>query len=107
MALGAFATDHRSMPTIARRSAYASLVAAAVAVLAALWAVVQWRSGSPGAALVVSVVGCLVGFACGLVAETVGSDRRDLRIGLAGLVGNALIAAGWAFIVVALWLGSS
>lgn len=92
---------------IARRFAYGSVAAAAVAVLAALWALVQWRSGSPGPALVVSVVGCLIGFASGLVAEAVGSDPRDLKVGLAGLVGNALVAAGWAFVVVALWLGSS
>jgi hypothetical protein len=91
---------------IAQRSAYGSVAAAAVAVVAALWALVQWRSGSPGPGFVVSVVGCLVGFALALVAEAVGSDRRDLKIGLAGLVGNALIAAWWAFVAFAAWTGS-
>jgi hypothetical protein len=83
------------------------VAAAAVAVLAGLWALVQWRTGSPGSALVVSMAGCVVGFGSALVAEAIGSNRRDLRIGLAGLVGNAVVAAGWAFAVVALWLGSS
>lgn len=92
---------------IARRSAYGSVTAAAVAILAGLWALVQWRSGSPGPALVVSMVGCLVGFVSALIAEAVGSDRRDLQIGLVGLVLNALLAAGWAFAMVALFLGSS
>ena len=92
---------------IARRSAYGSVVAAAVAILAGLWELVQWRSGSPGPALVVSMVGCLFGFVSALVAEAVGSDRRDLRIGLVGLVANAFLAAGWAFAMVALLLGSS
>ena len=91
---------------IARRSARGSVAAAAVAVVAALWALTQWGSGSPSLALVVSVIGCLVGFALALVAEAVGSDRRDLKLGLAGLVGNAVIAAGWAFVVVAAWIGS-
>ena len=90
----------------ARRSAQGSLVAAAVAVVAAFWALVQWGSGSPGPALVVSVVACAVGFALALVAEAVGSDRRDLRLGLAGLVGNAVIVAGWAFVLVGAWMGS-
>lgn len=79
----------------------------AVAVVAALVALVQWRTGSPGPALVVSAVACLVGFALALVAEAVGSDRRDLRIGLAGLVGNALVAAWWGVVLVGVWLGSS
>ena len=92
---------------IARRSAYGSVSAAAVASLAGLWALVQWRSGSPGPALIVSMVVCLVGFVSALVAEAVGSDRRDLQIGLIGLVANALLAAGWAFAMVALLLGSS
>jgi hypothetical protein len=92
--------------TIARRLAYGSVAAAAVAVVGVLWALVHWRSGSPGPGFVVSVVGCLAGFALGLVAEAVGSDRRDLKIGLAGLVGNVLIAAWWAFIAFAAWTGS-
>jgi hypothetical protein len=91
---------------IARRSAYGSVAAAAVAVVAIAWALVQWGDGSPGPALVVSVVGCLVGFALALVAEAAGSDRRELRIGLAGLIGNALIAAWWAVLFVAAWTGS-
>jgi hypothetical protein len=100
-------TDHRRVLMIARRSAYGSVAAAAVAILAGLWALVQWRSGSPGPALVASMVGCLFGFVSALVAEAVGSDRRDLRIGLVGLVANAFLAAGWAFAMVALLLGSS
>jgi hypothetical protein len=95
-----------SVAMIAQRSAYASVVAGAVAVAAIAWALVQWGSGSPGPAVVVSLVGCLVGFALALVAEAAGSDRRDLRIGLAGLIGNALIAAWWALLFVAAWTGS-
>lgn len=91
---------------IARRSAQGSVAAAAVAVVAALWALGQWRSGSPGPALVVSAAACLVGFALALLAEAVGSERRDLKLGLAGLVGNAVIGAGWAFAVVGAWIGS-
>lgn len=94
------------MQMLARRSAYGSAAAAAVAVAAAGWALVSWRDGSPGGALVVSVVACLAGFVLGLVAEVVGSDRRDLRVGLAALVGNVLMAAFWAFVVVAAWSGS-
>jgi hypothetical protein len=91
---------------IARRSALGSVAALAVAVVGALWALADWRSGSPFPGIVVSVVGCLAGFALALVAEAVGSDRRDLKVGLAGLVGNALIATSWAFIVFAAWTGS-
>lgn len=92
---------------IARSSAQGSVAAAAVAVLAGLWALGQWRSGSPGPALVVSVVGCVFGFACAPVAEAVGSHRRDPRMGLVGLVAKALVGAAWVFAIVALAIGSS
>jgi hypothetical protein len=84
------------------------MVAAAVAVVAATWALVQWGSGSPGPGLVVSVVSCLVGFALALVAEASGSERRYLRMGLVGLVSNAVIATGWAiaFVLIAAWIGT-
>jgi hypothetical protein len=91
---------------IARRSAHGSVAALAVAVIGFLWALAGWRSGSPFPGLLVSVVGCLAGFTLALVAEAVGSDRRDLRVGLVGLLGNALIAAVWAFIVFGAWIGS-
>jgi hypothetical protein len=55
----------------------------------------------------VSVVASLTGFALALVAEAVGSNRRDLRIGLFGLVGNTLVAAGWGLLLAGLALGSS
>ena len=64
----------------------------------------QWESHFPGMAA--SAVACLTGFALALIAEAFRSDRGELKIGLAGLVGNALIAAWWAFIVVAAWAGS-
>jgi hypothetical protein len=95
--------NHR-VPMIARRSAYGSVAAAAVAILAGLWALARWRSGSPGPALLVSMVGCLFGFVSALVA---GSDRRELKIGLVGLIANALLAAGWGFAMIALLLRSS
>jgi hypothetical protein len=98
--------NHR-VPMIARRSAYGSVAAAAVAILAGLRALAQWRSGSPGPALLVSMVGCLFGFVSALVAEAVGSDRRELKIGLVGLIANALLAAGWGFAMIALLLRSS
>lgn len=82
------------------------MAALAVAVGGVLWALASWRSGSPFPGIVVSVVGCLTGFALALVAEAFGSDRRDLKVGLVGLLGNALIAAWWAFIVFAAWAGS-
>lgn len=92
---------------IARRAAHASVVSAAVALVAALAAVVQWRDGSPGLGLVVSVVACLAGFTVGVVAQAVGSDRRELRVGLAGLLANAAIAVAWGFTFLAALLGSS
>ena len=78
-----------------------------MAVVSVLWALASWRSGSPFPGIVVSVLACLTGFALALIAEAVGSNRRDLRIGLVGLIGNALVAAGWAFTMVGLLLGSS
>lgn len=95
------------MTTIARRSAHGSVVALAVAVVSVLWALASWRSGSPFPGLVVSVVASLTGFVLALVAEAVGSNRRDLRIGLFGLVGNALVAAGWGLLLAGAALGSS
>jgi hypothetical protein len=53
------------------------------------------------------MVGCLFGFVSALVAEAVGSDRRELKIGLVGLIANALLAAGWGFAMIALLLRSS
>jgi hypothetical protein len=53
------------------------------------------------------MVGCVVGFASGLVAVYVGSDRRDLKVGLVGLLGNALIAAFWAVLILLIASGSS
>lgn len=90
-----------------RRAAYLSVAAAALAVLSALAAFAQWSSGSPGPGLVVSMVACLVGFGFAVAVEAAGTDRRDLRLGLAALVANLLIAAFWAVLIVGLLLGSS
>ena len=89
-----------------RGAAYGSLAFASVAVVGALAAFAQWSSGSPGPGFVVSLVGCLAGFGFALVAEAAGTDRRDLRLGLAGLLANLLIAAFWAVLVVAAYTGS-
>ena len=89
-----------------RPAAYLSIAAASLAVLAALAAFAQWSSGSPGPGLVVSVVACLAGFGFALAVEAAGTERRDLRLGLAGLVANLLIAAFWAVLIVGALLGS-
>jgi hypothetical protein len=91
---------------LVQRVAYVSIGSAALAVAGALVALTQWRSGSPGPGLVVSVVACLVGFALAITAEAAGSNRRDLRLGLAALVANLAVAAFWAVIVVGAYLGS-
>lgn len=90
-----------------RRAAYLSIAAASLAGLAAVAAFAQWSSGSPGPGLVVSVVACLVGFGFALSVEAAATERRDLRLGLAGLVANLLIAAFWAVLIVGALLGSS
>ncbi len=66
----------------------------------------QWSSASPGPGLVVSVVACLVGFGFAIAVEAVGTDRRDLRLGLAGLVANVVIATLWALVIMAAYVGS-
>lgn len=53
------------------------------------------------------MVACLVGFGFAVAVEAAGTDRRDLRLGLAALVANRLIAAFWAVLIVGLLLGSS
>ena len=90
-----------------RRAAHLSIAAAALAVLSALVAFAQWSSGSPGPGIVVSMVACLFGFGFAVAVEAAGTDRRDLRLGLAALVANLLIAAFWAVLIVGLLLGSS
>ena len=71
---------------LVRRAAYVSIGSAALAAAGALSAVAQWSSGSRGPGLVASVVACLVGFGVAITVEAAGTDRRDLRLGLAGLV---------------------
>ena len=99
--------DEVRVAMIARRAAHGSVAAAAVTVVAALWAFVSWGSGSPGPALVVSMIGCVVGFVSALVAVYAGSERRVLKVGLVGLLVNGLIAAFWAATIVLIALGSS
>jgi hypothetical protein len=77
-----------------------------VSVLGALAAFAQWSSGSPGAGLVVSVLGCLAGFGSAIVAEAAGTDRRHLRLGLAGLLLNLAIATFWSVLAVGAYIGS-
>jgi hypothetical protein len=90
-----------------RPAAYVSIACASLATAGALVALVQWSSGSPGPALVVSVAACLVGFGVAIAVEAAGTDRRDLRLGLAGLVANLLIATFWGVVIVGAFLGSS
>jgi hypothetical protein len=87
---------------IARRAAHASLAAASVALVAAVWAFARWSSGRPGPGLIVSVLFCVAGFALAVLAEASGTDRGDLRLGLVGLCANLLVAIFWATLVVAL-----
>lgn len=89
-----------------RRAAYFSIGSAALAAAGAILALAQWTSGSPGPGLVVSVVACLVGFGVAIAVEAAGTDRRDLRLGLAGLVANLLIAMFWAVVAVSAYMGS-
>jgi hypothetical protein len=90
----------------ARNAAYGSLAFAVLAVVGALAAFAQWSSGSPGPGLAVSVVSCVVGFGCAIGAEAVGSDRHELRLGLAGLITNLLIGVFWAVLAFSAWSGS-
>ena len=92
---------------LVRPAAYVSIASASLGVVGALVASARWSSGSPGPALVVSVVACLVGFGFAIAVEAAGTDRRDLRLGLAGLVANLLIATFWAVVIVGVFLGSS
>jgi hypothetical protein len=48
-----------------------------------------------------------VGFGFALAVEAAGTERRDLRLGPAGLVANLLIAAFWVVLIVGALLGSS
>ena len=41
---------------------------------------------------------CLTGFALAIVAEALGSERRVLRLGLAGLIGNLVVASLWVLV---------
>jgi hypothetical protein len=91
---------------LVRRVAYVSLASAALAVAGALVALAQWSSGSPRPGLVVSVVACLVGFGLAITVEAAGASRRDLRLGVAALAANFLVAAFWAVVVVGAYIGS-
>jgi hypothetical protein len=91
---------------LVRPAVYVSLGSAVLAAASVLVALAQWRSGSPGPALVVSVA-CVIGFGSAIAVEASGTDRRELRLGLAGLVANLLIATFWALVIVGLLLGSS
>ena len=91
---------------VARRAAHLSLAAASIALAAALLAFAEWSSGSPGPGLVVSIAFSLVGFGSAVVAESAGTDRHDLKLGLVGLTANLVIAAFWALVVVAALTGS-
>ena len=93
-------------PMLVRGAAYCSLAFASLAVLGALAASAQWSSGGPGPGFVVSVFACVAGFSLATLAETTGTDRRDLRVGLAGLLTNLMVGAFWALIVVAAYAGS-
>jgi hypothetical protein len=91
---------------LVRRAAYVSIASAALAVVAALVALSQWSSGSPGPGLVVSVIASLVGFGLAIAVEAAGTDHRDLRLGLAALVANLAVAAFWAIVIVGAYMGS-
>ena len=88
-------------------AARVSLTAGIAAVATAVWALLHWRTGSPGPGLVLSIGCCIVGFFSAVVAEAVGSEARALRLGLLGLAVNALVGAMWFLVVLALLFGSS
>ncbi len=63
-------------------------------------------AGRAGPGVIVSVVCCVAGFGLAIVAEASGADRRDLRLGLAGLIASLLIGTFWVVLVFAAWTGS-
>ena len=41
---------------------------------------------------------CLTGFVLAILAEALGSERRVMRLGLAGLIGNLVVASLWVVV---------
>lgn len=83
------------MPIVARRAAYGSVAACTAAIAAALAAAALATSGNQVPAVIVSVACCLIGFVSASVAQAFGSERRVMWLGLAGLIGNLIVALLW------------
>lgn len=90
------------MSIVARRAAYGSLVACTAAILAVAAAAVLGPSGNHVPAVLVSVACCLAGFVSAIVAEAFGSERRVMWLGLAGLIGNLVVASLWVVVTLSI-----
>lgn len=90
------------MSIVARRAAYGSVAACIAAIVAALAAAALGPSGHHVPAVIVSVACCLTGFVSAIVAEGLGSERRVMRLGLAGLIGNLVVASLWAMVTLSI-----
>ena len=96
------AIDHgQRVSIVARRAAYGSLAACLAAIAAAFAAAALGPSGDHVPAVIVSVACCLTGFVSASVAEALGalgSERRVMWLGLAGLIGNLVVASLWVVV---------
>ena len=90
------------MSIIARRAAYGSIAACLAAGAAVLAALALGPSGNHLPAVIVSVACCLTGFVSATVAEALGSERRVLWLGLAGLIGNLVVASLWVVVTLSI-----
>ena len=86
------------MSIVARRAAYGSLAACIAAIVAVAAAGVLGQSGNQVPAVIASMACCLIGFVLAIVAEALGSERRVMRLGLAGLIGNLVVASLWVLV---------
>ena len=70
--------------------------------MAALAAAALGPSGNHVPAVIVSVACCLTGFVSAGVAEAFASERRVIWLGLAGLIGNLVVASLWVVVTLSI-----
>jgi hypothetical protein len=96
------AIDHdRRVSIVARRAAYGSIAACIAAIVAVLAAAALGQSGNHFPAVIASMACCLTGLVFASVAEALGalgSERRVMWLGLAGLIGNLVVASLWVVV---------
>ena len=93
------AIDHdQRVFIIGRRAAYGSLAACLAAIVAALAAAALVPSGNQVPAVIASMVCCLTGFVSASVAVVLASERRVTWLGLAGWIGNLVVASLWLWV---------